>query len=189
MFRHALAAALAAAAVSAAADAPGPGYDARPRAQGERPAVQKRSASPRASPGAAKDGRASSGKPRAPVRVEAALAAGKADLTLTFGAAASNVTVEVRGTNGLEVTGGEQPIENGEFASGDAAHANVTFTSPEGRARLVVTVSGDFNGVRQATVASFAVGKPSAEQQKERERGVVDDGKGGKIKLSPAQER
>jgi hypothetical protein len=184
MIRHALAAALALAAASVAADAPGPGYDAKPGA-----APASTPAKGAAGGAATKQGRASSGKPRAPVRVEAALAPGAASLTLHFDAAAKEVSVKVHGTDGLEVTAGEQPVVGGTFSGGETARADVAFRAPPGEAHLVVTVSGDFRGVRQTAVASFAVGRPSAEQEKAREEGVVDDGKGGKIKLSPAQER
>jgi hypothetical protein len=183
MIRYALAAALALTAVPAAADAPGPGYDAKPRAQKDPSAAGKSAAQPTPAK------KQASGKPRAPVRVAAAVSAGSADLTLTFDAPAKNVTVKVHGTDGLQVTSGEEPIAKGEFAGGESAQGSVAFSAPEGQANLVVTVTGDFRGVRQSTVASFTVGRPSAAQQKEREQGVVDDGKGGKINLSPAQER
>jgi hypothetical protein len=137
----------------------------------------------------AKARRASPGKPRAPVRVDAQLGDGTAHVQLTFDAGARDVAVRVYGIEGLQVTSPERPFAQPEFAGGETAAADVSFTAPAGRAHLVVSVTGEFAGVRRGTVTSFAVGKPSAAQKKQQEEGVVDDGRGGKIRVQRAQER
>jgi hypothetical protein len=131
----------------------------------------------------------SPGKPRAPVRVEAAIAAGTAHLTLHFEGTGSDVSVRVYGVRGLRVTSEERPVTGASFAPGDVKELDVRFTAPEGRAHLAVQVSGTFAGGPRSTVQSFAVGEPSAAQKQEAARGTVRTPEGERIKALPAQEK
>ncbi len=65
----------------------------------------------------------------------------------------------------------------------------VTFTPPAGRAHLVVTVSGSFDGIRGARTASFTVGKPTPAQLRKAAERVKVDASGERIEELPAQRR
>ena len=133
--------------------------------------------------------RGSAGKPRAPVRVESALAAGTAHLTLHFEGAGKDVSVRVYGVRGLTVTSEERPVTGASFAAGDVKELDVRFTAPQGRSHLAVQVSGTFGPGPRSTVQSFAVGEPSAAQKQESARGTTRTPTGEQIKALPAQER
>jgi hypothetical protein len=128
------------------------------------------------------------GKPQAPVEVTAQLAAGRAAVTVTFRSAASDVSVQVHGVDGLTVTSAAQPISGGEFAAGESVTLDVTFTEGAGRSHLAVGVSGTFGSAARSAVASFAVGQPTAEQQKATGE-TTTDSTGRRIKVLPAQTR
>jgi hypothetical protein len=167
----ALAAALVAAASSLVARADEPGPAAKPPAA--------KASAPKGSPG----------KPRAPVRVEAGLAAGAAHLTLHFEGAGKDVSVRVYGVRGLAVTSEERPVTGASFAAGDVKELDVRFTAPEGLSHLAVQVSGTFAGGPRSTVQSFAVGEPSPAQKQESAHGSTRTPAGEQIKALPAQEK
>jgi hypothetical protein len=105
------------------------------------------------------------GKPSAPVAVDAQLSGGSARVTVRFDGDAKDVRVEVHGADGLQVTSVATPVERAKFARGEVATFDVTFTPGPGRSYLAVAVSGKFHGAgHRASVASFAVGEPTAEQ-------------------------
>ena len=90
------------------------------------------------------------GKPSAPVAVTAELAPSSAKVAVKFEGDAERVQIRVSGVDGLVVQSPELVMEQGAFKRGD--------TLPEGRAQLVVTVSGTFNGAQRARVAAFGLG-------------------------------
>jgi hypothetical protein len=107
------------------------------------------------------------GKPSAPVTVDAQLSGGSAHVTVRFDGDAKDVRVEVHGADGLQVTSVATPIQQAKFARGEVTTLDVTFTPGPGRSYLAVAVSGKFHGAgHRASVASFAVGEPTAEQLK-----------------------
>jgi hypothetical protein len=144
-------------------------------ANGPGPVAGKKDAAARSVPG----------KPQAPVSVTARLAAGRATVTLRFHSAARDVAVEVHGTDGLTVTGDPNPLSGGRFAAGQSVTLDVAFAEGPGRSHLAVSVSGTFGSAARSTVASFAVGQPTAEQQKAAGE-VTTDSTGKRIKVLPA---
>lgn len=96
-------------------------------------------------------------KPGAPVKVEGRLAGSSAVLMVAFEEAASDVTVEVWGVDGLVVTSAKEPVQNRQFSRGDKASVEVAFTAPATRADLAVRVRGTFEGRVRERVQSFTV--------------------------------
>jgi hypothetical protein len=136
---------------------------------------------------AAPKGAAVRGKPRAPVTVEATLAAGTGTVTVRFDRAAIAVEVHVKGLDGLTVTSDPAPVKAERVVAGEVAAFDVTFTPGRGRSFLSVAVSGDFGGGRRAAIVSFPVGEKSAEQRK-RVGTVVEGSDGERVKILPAGE-
>lgn len=132
--------------------------------------------------------RAEHGKPQAPVDVTAALDRGRATVTVRFHSAASEVAVDVHGVDGLTVTSAARPLSGGQFAAGESVSLEVAFTEGPGRSHLAVSVTGRFGAAARTAVASFAVGEPTAEQQKAA-GSVTTDSQGRRIKLLPAETR
>jgi hypothetical protein len=96
------------------------------------------------------------------------------------------VRVEVRGTDGLEVTSPATPVEGAAYAAGAAASLDVAFRPGPGRSLLSVAVSGSFaGGGRRGTVTTFPIGEPTPEQRKAT--GTVIDAGGERIKVVPGQ--
>jgi len=98
------------------------------------------------------------GKPSAPVAVTAELAPSSAKVAVKFEGDAERVQIRVSGVDGLAVQSPELVLEQGAFKRGDTTTFDVAYTLPEGRAQLVVTVSGTFNGAQRARVAAFGLG-------------------------------
>lgn len=94
-------------------------------------------------------------KPSAPVTITATLTATNAAVEIVFGEDASDVTVEVWGTDGLVVTSAPKPIAGRAFARGEKLPLSVSLTAPATRADLAVRVRGTFGGRARAEVRSF----------------------------------
>lgn len=142
------------------------------------------SSSAKSNPGPADTAQA--GKSSAPVEVDARLAEGQARVTLRFDAPANDVQVSVAGVDGLEVKSAATPVQGGSFAEAGSTAFDVAFTPGRGRSHLVVSVSGMFRGSHQTKVASFAVGEPSAEQQKASGSETMTNSDGQRIKVMPS---
>ncbi len=142
------------------------------------------SSSAKSNPGPADTAQA--GKSSAPVEVDAQVAGGQARVTLRFGAPASGVQVNVSGIDGLEVKSAATPVQAASFVEAGSTAFDVAFTPGRGRSHLVVSVSGMFRGSHQTKVASFAVGEPSAEQQKESGADTMTNSDGQRIKVMPS---
>jgi hypothetical protein len=125
------------------------------------------------------------GKPRAPVSIDAKVGAGRATVTVRFHSPATSADVEVHGVDGLVVTSSATPLSGVRFARGEAVTFDVAFTPGPGQSHLAVAVTATSAGSRRSTVASFAVGQPTAEQQKASGEAATDS-TGRRIKLLPA---
>jgi hypothetical protein len=99
-------------------------------------------------------------KPGAPVRVESSVSDALVKLKVRFEGAGENVTVSVRGIDGLELISGKELLKNAQVKSGDVKEYDVRYISRPQEANLVVSVEGDFGGMRMARVSSVTVGKP-----------------------------
>jgi hypothetical protein len=128
------------------------------------------------------------GKPQAPVSVTARISAGTATVTVRFHSSATEAAIDVHGVDGLTVTSAASPLAGARFARGEAVTFDVAFTEGPGRAYLAVGVSGKFGGTKRSTVASFAVGQPTPEQQKPAGTAATDS-QGQRIKVMPGNER
>lgn len=124
------------------------------------------------------------GKVTAPVTITAQLSDGKATVVLRFDAPVEDASIAVWGVDGLAVTS-TPPVTEKAFKKGDTVTLDVTFTQGPGRSHLVVSAGGMFTGREQATVQSFAVGKPSQEQLKSTNKDVMTTSDGRRIKLMP----
>ncbi len=140
-------------------------------------------------PGSSTPAPVSGGKPSAPVDVTALVQGDRAEVAVDFRAAATSVDVRVSGTSGLTVTSPATVASGASFARGDSTRTVVTFTPPGGRADLVVTVAGVFDGRRGAKTVSFTVGEPTPAQLQEAGAGVTVDASGEKLILLPAERR
>lgn len=129
-----------------------------------------------------------SGKPSAPVTVDAQLAEKSAHVTVRFDAPVSDARIAVSGVDGLVVTSEQSPVQGGGFEQGSVASFDVAFTPGPGRSHLVVSVAGTFQGAPRTRVASFAVGTPTAEQ-KQSSGAQKTEGNGERIKIMPAGEQ
>lgn len=126
------------------------------------------------------------GKAKAPVAIEAQLSDGSGRVTVRFGAAAKDVRVELRGTDGLTVTSDPVPVERASFDAGAESTFDVAFTPGPGRSLLSVAVSGKFRGAgRNGTVTTFPIGEATPEQQKAT--GTVIEGGGERLKVVPGR--
>lgn len=125
-----------------------------------------------------------SGKPTAPVSVDAQLGAQTARVTIRFDAPASAVQVNVHGVDGLVVTSEQTPVNGGSFEQGSTATFDVAFTPGPGRSHLVVAVTGAFRGAQQSRVSSFAVGTPT-DAQRNASSAEKTDSNGERIKIMP----
>lgn len=130
-----------------------------------------------------------SGKPSAPVTVDAQLAGQSAHVTVRFDAPVSDARVAVSGVDGLVVTSEQTPVQGGSFEQGAVTGFDVAFTPGPGRSHLVVSVAGTFQGAPRTRVASFAVGSPTAEQKQSSGAEKTEGGNGERIKIMPAGEQ
>jgi len=128
-----------------------------------------------------------SGKATAPVTVNAELAETAGRVTLRFDSPASDVQVTVHGVDGLTVTSAPTPVQGGSFEQGATTAFDVAFTPGAGRSHLVVSVAGSFQGSPRTRVASFSVGKPTAEQRANGAQKMTDSN-GERVKLMPVGE-
>lgn len=97
-------------------------------------------------------------KMSAPVEVSSEVGEGQARVTVRFTSHAEGVSVNIRGVDGLEVANGGNVVEGESFEQGAERTFDVTFTAPESRSHLVVSVNGNFRGAHLGKVASFAIG-------------------------------
>jgi hypothetical protein len=99
------------------------------------------------------------GKASAPVAIDASFSPAGAQLVLRFERAATDVTVGVRGLEGLGLVPTDA-VGPRDFAAQETLTMQVPFASREGT--LVVSVAGRFAGARRVRVVSFPVGAKEA---------------------------
>jgi hypothetical protein len=128
------------------------------------------------------------GKAQAPVQVTTRLRTDGATVTVRVLSAATGVTIEARGLDGLTVTSAANVLSGGRFARGESLRFDVTFAKEPGRSQLVVSVSGRFGPATRSAVASFPIGQASAAQQKPSESATTDS-TGQRLKILPAEAR
>lgn len=124
-------------------------------------------------------------KTSAPVTIDAQLEGGAGNVSVFFAAAGTDVEISVKGVDGLTVTSAPVPVSRAGFAKGETASFAVTYSPGQGRSHVVVTVSGRFDGAKRATVASYAIGRQSAGQQKRV--GSIMQFERQRIKVMPGQ--
>jgi hypothetical protein len=117
----------------------------------------------------------------APVKVEATLGEAAARVEITFLSAGRDVSVELRGTEGLAILGDPLPIQGGSFAAGQTVALDVAFAPGEAHSNLAVLVDGEFAGGRRSRAASFTVGEPGKVRATST---TVVDAQGTRIKIS-----
>jgi hypothetical protein len=127
------------------------------------------------------------GKAGAPVQISATAAATAAEVRVLFEVAGTDVSIEVRGVDGLRVTGPAQPVRGASYPAGGVATLSVPYTAPSGESNLVVTVQGRFGNAVSSRVASFTVGSPSPQQLKQSQQGVGTDSQGERVRVVPAE--
>jgi hypothetical protein len=129
------------------------------------------------------------GKAQAPVTITTRLGSESATVTVRFLSAASDVSIEARGLDGLTVTGPGSVLSGGRFVRGESIAFDVAFSAGPGRSQLVVSVSGRFGPATRSTVAVFPVGEADAAQQKASSGESVTDSTGQRIKVMPGETR
>lgn len=125
------------------------------------------------------------GKPRAPASATARIGDGMATVTVRFDSPASDVTLAVSGLDGLTVTSDPTPLTGGRFRRGQTVTFDVGFTPGPGRSHLALTIGGTFGGQQRNVSQTFAIGSPTAEQQKPAVPPVTDS-QGQRIKVMPS---
>ena len=127
-------------------------------------------------------------KSKVPVTVTTVFGAGKAIVTLRFDQAVTEAAIGLRGLDGLQVTS-TPTIDKTSFIRGELLTLEVSFSPGPGRSHLAVDIEGRFRGQRRMGVQTFAVGTPSADQQKTTEGTLVTTTDGQRIKLMPVKQQ
>jgi hypothetical protein len=127
-------------------------------------------------------------KGKVPVTITAALAEGKAIVTLRFDQAGADVTIGFRGLDGLAVNG-VSPIGKTQFRKGETLVLEVLVSPGPGRSHLAVDISGTFRGQPRLGVSTFAIGKPTPEQEKAGSANTLTTREGQRLKILPASKR
>jgi hypothetical protein len=131
---------------------------------------------------------AARGKPQAPVTVSARLVSGRATVSVAFHSAASDVSVEVHGVDGLAVTTDATPLSGGRFARGEAVTLDVGYTDGATPGQLAVVVTGRFGGGVRVTTAAFRA-RPATPEQLKPSGAASTDSTGRRIKVLPVEPR
>jgi hypothetical protein len=129
----------------------------------------------------------SAGKPQAPVRVDAEVAASSARVTVRFDQAGTGVEVRASGADGLSLEGDGTLARGRSVSAGETSTFPVTFTAGPGQSLLVISVRGTFAAGERVAVRAFPVGKPSAEQMNKSDAGTTQVGD-ERVKVLPADE-
>ena len=128
------------------------------------------------------------GKPQAPVRIDAEVAASSATVRLQFDAAGTGVEVHANGVDGLTLLSDPMLAHGRSVAAGETATFEVPFRAGPGQSLLAVHVRGSFGAGERTAVRAFPVGKPSAEQMRKAQKETTKIG-GEDVRLGPAEEK
>ena len=97
-------------------------------------------------------------KPGAPVQIDATLHRVGAHVVVTLQAAATALSVQLRGADGLRLLQPSRSLHDRSGAAGDTFTLTVAFDDVSPQGTLVVCVEGDFGGSRQQRLGSFRIG-------------------------------
>ncbi|MBP1772417.1 MAG: hypothetical protein H6P99_1580 [Holophagaceae bacterium] len=125
-------------------------------------------------------------KGKVPVTVTARFGEGKATVSLRFEQAVADATLGFRGLDGLAVSS-VPPIGKTRFEKGETLELEVLLSPGPGRSHLAVDISGSFRGQVRMGVFTFAVGKPTPEQEKAGAGTVLTTTGGQRLKIMPAR--
>lgn len=125
-------------------------------------------------------------KGKVPVTVTARFGEGKATVTLRFEQAVADATIGFRGLDGLAVSS-VPPIGKTRFEKGETLTLEVLLSPGPGRSHLAVDISGSFRGQVRMGVSTFAVGKPTPEQEKAGAGTVLTTTGGQRLKVMPTR--
>jgi hypothetical protein len=123
---------------------------------------------------------------KVPVSVTTLFGDGKATVTLRFNQATTDAVIGFRGLDGLAVNS-VPPIAQQQFKRGETLVLEVLVTPGLGQSHLAVDIEGRFAGQHRMGVQTFAVGKPTLEQQKATTGNLVTTTSGQRIKIMPVR--
>lgn len=125
------------------------------------------------------------GKNQAPVTITTRFGDRDGSVTIRFDTAVEDAVVAVRGLDGMTVDSATTAVGT-SFQKGEKLTLDLTYTPGEGRSHLAVSVDGAFRGRRMSAVHTFAFGKPSAAQLKAKDKEVMVNSDGQRLRLLPA---
>jgi len=120
-------------------------------------------------------------KAGAPVEIRSAANGDRVRLEMRFAAAARDVSVRLRGTEGLVVLGDAEPVRGRSVSAGETLVLEVGVEPGAGHSNLAVVVSGSFGGASRSRAASVSFGR--LERDRVRALGRRDDGRGQPLKV------
>lgn len=120
-------------------------------------------------------------KPGAPVDVRSTVAGDGVRLEIRFDSAGRDVSVSLRGTDGLVVLGDAQPVLGRRVGAGQTLVLEVGVQPAPGHSNLAVLVSGTFGGEARSRAASVGFGR--LERDDVRALGRRDDGRGQPLRV------
>ena len=99
-------------------------------------------------------------KMQAPVQIESAVGKNGAIIKLHFFTSATDVAVQIYGTDGLHTSPENIVVEEAAVAANAGKELRVAFADGQEIGQLVVLVRGVFNGMPQTRINSFRAGAP-----------------------------
>jgi hypothetical protein len=94
----------------------------------------------------------------APIRLEVSFDGQLASVTVTFDAAAADVTLKARGEGGLKVLGEHTPFKHKDFAAGESVKVPFSFSTKKGSPELIIQAVGKFGTKTLHKVQHFSIG-------------------------------
>jgi hypothetical protein len=109
--------------------------------------------------------------PQAPISISARLQNNSAHVTVRFAADLSEVSVKVRGEDGLKVSSDPSPVSGRSVQRGERIAFDVDYRPGPDQSTLTVEVSGKRGEERVSESQSFTTGTPDdAQRERNRER-------------------
>ena len=130
---------------------------------------------------------ASSHKSKVPVAVTTLFGEGKATVTVRFEQAVSDAAIGFRGLDGLTVISAPD-LGKTRFKRGESLVLDLQIAPGLGQSQLAVDIEGKFNGQHRMGVQTFAIGKPTPEQQKAAAGKVLTTSGGQRIRIMPVKQ-
>jgi hypothetical protein len=126
-------------------------------------------------------------KSKVPVAVTTVFGEGKATVTLRFEQPVSQAVIGFRGLDGLTVISASDPGRT-QFKRGEVVVFALQISPGLGQSHLAVDIEGKFRGQRRLGVQTFAVGKPTPEQEKATAGTVLTTSSGQRITIMPVKQ-